>query len=328
MSAAALLAAASRFDAGEEHRRAAELLRRELGAAEVLLVDRGRSALQLAISLATEARHSNRIVALPAYQCFELATAAVGADCRVALYDVDPGTMGPDLASVERLLQSGDPPQAIVVASLFGLPADWDAVSALARRYGATVIEDAAQGDGARWRDRPLGAHGDLSVLSFGRGKGWTGSGGGALCLRGPFVGRIQSLAGSLAPSRVPAAALALVAGAAQWALGRPSFYWVPAGIPALGLGETEYHPPTRPAAPSGFTVALLQRTLTLCRRERDVRRANAERWRALLPPDVMEGVPAVIPGAAPGYLRFPVVLSSRASVTHPILECCTVDWH
>ena len=61
-----------------------------------LLLDSGTSALRLAMhSLATEASPRVR-VALPAYGCYDLATAAVGAGSDVAFYDVDPGTLGPE----------------------------------------------------------------------------------------------------------------------------------------------------------------------------------------------------------------------------------------
>ena len=55
------------------------------------------------------------------------------------------------------------------------------AIAEIAERHGLAVVEDAAQGLGATWRGRPLGSFGDVSVLSFGRGKGWTGGVGGAL---------------------------------------------------------------------------------------------------------------------------------------------------
>ncbi len=108
-------------------------------------------------------------MALPAFTCYDIASAAVGAGVRVALYDVDPDTLGPDPASLERVLAAGA--GAVVAGPLYGVPLEWDALRALADRHGALLIEDAAQGHGASWRGRPLGSLGDLSVLSFGRGK-------------------------------------------------------------------------------------------------------------------------------------------------------------
>ena len=147
---------------------------------EVVLVDSGTHALELAIRTAHAAianRSSGSVppltVALPAYSCYDLATAVIGANAQVELYDVNPQTLGPETRSFEAALGAGA--TVAVVAPLYGVPVDWDACSAVAARFGAVLIEDAAQGQGASWRGVPLGGVGGLSVLSFGRGKGWTG---------------------------------------------------------------------------------------------------------------------------------------------------------
>ena len=78
--------------------------------------------------------------------------------------------------SLERALKRGA--GVVVVAPLCGIPVDWDRVGRCLAPYGALAVEDAAQGHGAEWRGLPLGGLGTLSVLSFARGKGWTGGRG------------------------------------------------------------------------------------------------------------------------------------------------------
>ncbi len=95
-------------------------------------------------------------MALPAFTCFDVATAAVAAALPVVLYDIDPATLAPDFDSLELCLQQGA--RVVVVSPLYGMPVDWDLVERSAARYGAVVIEDAAQGHGARWRGRLLAA--------------------------------------------------------------------------------------------------------------------------------------------------------------------------
>ena len=63
-------------------------------ASRVLLTDSGTSALLLALRAAAAARPGRPCV-LPAYGCYDLATAAIGADVEVVLYDVDPSTLQP-----------------------------------------------------------------------------------------------------------------------------------------------------------------------------------------------------------------------------------------
>src|SRR5439155_325596 len=96
---------------------------------------------------------------------------------------VHPPLPSPELDSLTAALTAGA--RLVVVTSLYGVPVQWRAVLECAAAVGAAVIEDAAQGFGASWLGRPLGSLGAVSVLSFGRGKGWTGGRGGALLARG-----------------------------------------------------------------------------------------------------------------------------------------------
>jgi len=70
---------------------------------------------------------------------------------------------------------------AIVPVHILGHPADLDAVCAVSAEYGLPVVEDAAEGLGARMRGRPVGALGDVACLSFNGNKILTTAGGGVL---------------------------------------------------------------------------------------------------------------------------------------------------
>lgn len=209
-------------------------------------------------------------MALPAYSCFDLVSAAVGAEARVLFYDVDANTLAPDLDSLERCVAKGV--RGIVAGNLYGYPLPWTELRRIAASADAVLIEDAAQGLGSVCGDTPSGRAGHLTVLSFGRGKGWTGGGGGAL-----LVG-----AGLEAPS-LPSTSSdrwrPTVTSLAAWLLGRPSMYGIPASIPGLGLGETVYHPPTHPESISTFSAALAARTQGPAFRVIDDRREQAKKW-------------------------------------------------
>jgi dTDP-4-amino-4,6-dideoxygalactose transaminase len=289
-------------DGGREVELARILVAQQYAADDVLLTDSGRAALQWAIASTLE--RPDDTVALPAFQCFEVASAAVGVGCRIMLYDVDPDTLGPDFESLEAALKLGV--RTLVVAPLYGFPIDWETAMSLATAYGARVIEDAAQAHGAEWRNRPVGALGSLSVLSFGRGKGWTGGSGGAVCIRGSSGLRLSDLPRPKVTQELRLLAL----DAAQWAFGRPSLYSLPAGIPAFGLGETRYRAPTEPQAITALAAALLRRTVVSANTEKELRRANADVWRATLPSELSHIRP--IADAAPSYLRLPVRVDER----------------
>jgi dTDP-4-amino-4,6-dideoxygalactose transaminase len=268
----------------------------------------GTAALTLALRAAAKAGAAP--VALPAYSCFDIATAADGADVPVMLYDLDVTTLAPDPASLDAALAAGA--RTVVVAHLYGIPADMDVVQELVRAGGALVVDDAAQGAGATWRGRPLGTLGSLGVLSFGRGKGVTaGRGGALLAMDGPGRTALEAVASVLDAARLsPAEPFTAMA---QWLLARPSLYGIPASLPFLGLGETVYHPPETPRAMSRFAAGVLASTLALAASAAERRRATAARWQqalALFAPSALL-VPRAPAGGVSGALRQPVVVGT-----------------
>jgi len=338
--AAAFIASAT---GGERARsRVLELVRAEHVPRDLLLLDSGTSALMLAMrAVRREAEAAGRapLVALPAYGCFDLATAAVGADVRVVLYDLDPATLGPDWPSLERALAHR--PAAVVVAHLYGVPVDVARVARLAAAIDAVVIDDAAQGVGASIAGRPLGSFGSLGILSFGRGKGRTGGGGGALLAndaRGAdLLARVRGEVA--APERGLRAAVMLKT---QWLLGRPSLYWIPASLPFLGLGETPYRAPHPASSMAAASLGALAAAWAESTREIGHRQEAAAAWRrstmvqgwsipesdaaaavrgelrlaVVLPPD--QHAPDIVArlggGAMPGY---PVTLAHLPALAH-----------
>lgn len=227
-------------------------LAQEFGASAVRLFATGTAALQVAMRLALGAR-PDAVLLLPAYACYDLVSAAIGAQARVAFYDVDPRTLQPDAASLAAAPLSDV--AAIVVAHLYGIPVD---VPALRARLPAHVriIEDAAQGVGATVSGRPAGATGDWGILSFGRGKGRTGSGGGALLVNSRDA---RTIVVPDHPEPPDAGAAEWAKAVVQWGVGRPAVYGLPAALPGLGLGETVYHPPAPPRRMARACVAMVR---------------------------------------------------------------------
>ncbi|GAB3265669.1 DegT/DnrJ/EryC1/StrS family aminotransferase [Chitinimonas naiadis] len=79
--------------------------------------------------------------------------------------DIDPDTF---CLSAETIAARITPrTKAIIVVDIFGQPADFDPIMALARQHGIKVIEDNAQGPGARYRGRMSGTLADIGVFSL-----------------------------------------------------------------------------------------------------------------------------------------------------------------
>jgi dTDP-4-amino-4,6-dideoxygalactose transaminase len=60
---------------------------------------------------------------------------------------------------------------AVIPVDLYGQPADWDALAALAQRFDLKVVEDACQAHGARYHGHACGTFGDAAAFSFYPGK-------------------------------------------------------------------------------------------------------------------------------------------------------------
>lgn len=287
-------------------------------ARSVVLTGSGTQALQIALARVASAGDGPPAVAMPAFACYDIVSAAVGAGVRVRLYDVDPETLSPDRDDLERTMDEGV--TAVVAANLFGYPVDWDMVRGLCDRYGVFLIEDAAQGVGT---DAGRGGtRGDLSVLSFGRGKGWTGGGGGAVLGRGPH----DLLARAEQPAGQGSSPVRLAAGVAAWALGRPSLYGLPSSLPFLRLGETIYRDPVHPVGISGFSANLALATWASSAAAPIGRRQVAGKWLEALDHAAVEGpVPRpcrpVNGPAGATYLRFCLLCTDAAQAKRVVAE-------
>lgn len=290
------------------HRMLRARLHTELRASGLVLTDSGTSALTLAIRGAL--RLAGASVALPAFNCYDMATAALGSGARVLLYDIDPITLAPDADSLGSVLDRGA--GVVVCASLYGLPALTPECARLISDSGATLIVDAAQAWGATNAGRPVVSGGSLGVLSFGRGKGFTGGAGGALIACDALGLRVLDFAG-YGSVRPPSGWDQWLRALAQWALARPAIYGVPASVPGLQLGATVFHSPSPPGELSEIAAAVLLRSWGSASREVATRRRNAARLLGSLEGHPALRAPEVGASANPSYLRLPVLVSDSA---------------
>jgi len=69
---------------------------------------------------------------------------------------------------IEQTLKAGKhTPRVIIAVDLFGLPADFNAIREIAKKYNLYVLEDGAQGFGGRIGDQKACTFGDISTTSF-----------------------------------------------------------------------------------------------------------------------------------------------------------------
>lgn len=155
--------ASGTFAAGPEVASFEHALAQRVGAAHAVGVASGTAALHLAMVAAGIGRGDEVII--PANTFVATAEAVFAAGATPVVVDVVGDTAAIDPNAVEAAITPRT--AAIVAVHLYGLPADVDALSAVARRAGLLLIEDAAQALGAAWRGRPVGSLTDVAAFSF-----------------------------------------------------------------------------------------------------------------------------------------------------------------
>jgi perosamine synthetase len=224
------------FDAALERRLAAFL-----GVPEVAIECSGTAALVIALTVLKRASR-RRSVIVPAYTCPLVVLAVAHCGLRLVPCDLRPNhfDMSPDALSA----LCDDDTLAVIPTHLGGRVADLATSLNVARRAGASVIEDAAQSLGATWNGRAAGTVGDIGFHSLAVGKGLTLYEGGVLTARDPEMRRLlREASGEIAPRRLlwDVRRFAQLAGYA--ALYRPSMLPLAYGIPrrrALKRGDLE----------------------------------------------------------------------------------------
>lgn len=149
-----------------------------IGVPSVQLECSGTAAFVLVLSYlkskCKKSDHQQPVVVLPAYTCPLVAIAAAQAGLKVELCpSVDDG-YDFDLEYLEEICRERAP-IAVVPTHFGGLPAaNIHEVVAIARKYGVTVVEDAAQSLGATLHGQSIGTFGDIGIFSLSCGKGLT----------------------------------------------------------------------------------------------------------------------------------------------------------
>ena len=93
-----------------------------------------------------------------------LGATPVFVDVKGDTFNIDPAGLDAGLAAARQHKLT---PKAVIAVDLFGLPADYAAITSFARKHGLFVIADAAQSFGARTGVTRVGQFGDVTATSF-----------------------------------------------------------------------------------------------------------------------------------------------------------------
>ena len=115
--------------------------------------------------------------------------------------DVDPRTYNIDPAKLEsaimRVKSEGKYiPKVVIAVDLFGLPADYEAIQDICKKYDLLLLEDAAQGFGGSIRGKVACSFGDISTTSFFPAKplGCYGDGGAIFTDNDEWAAHLRSI--------------------------------------------------------------------------------------------------------------------------------------
>ncbi|MCA1568899.1 MAG: dTDP-4-amino-4,6-dideoxygalactose transaminase [Chloroflexi bacterium] len=174
---------------GDFTRRCNGWLEGTTGCAASLLTHSCTGALEMAVMLC-EIEHGDEVI-MPSYTFVSTANAVVLRGGVPVFVEIRSDTLNIDETAIEEAVTPRT--KAILVVHYAGVGCEMDAIIDIAARHGLGVIEDAAQGLGATYRGRPLGALGHLGAVSFHETKNViSGEGGALLVNEGRHLERAQ----------------------------------------------------------------------------------------------------------------------------------------
>jgi len=163
-------------------------LARYTGAKAVSCVSSGTAAIHLAlilsgVSTGDEVLCSSFTFAASANPIVYQGATPVFVDSEPTTWNIDPDLLE---KAIKDRLTKGKKPKALVLVHLYGMPARLDRIMDICNQYGITLIEDAAEALGSKFKGRQLGTFGRMGVISFNGNKIITTSSGGALLANDP----------------------------------------------------------------------------------------------------------------------------------------------
>ena len=158
------------------------------GSKAVSCVSSGTAAIHLAlilsgVSAGDEVLCSSFTFAASANPIVYQRATPVFVDSEPTTWNIDPDLLE---KAIKDRLAKGKMPKALILVHLYGMPARLDRIMDICNQYGITLIEDAAEALGSKFKGRQLGTYGRMGVISFNGNKIITTSSGGALLANDP----------------------------------------------------------------------------------------------------------------------------------------------
>ena len=151
----------------------------KVGCSHAVALSCGTAALHLAVKLAGVKPGDNVFCTDMTFDAtvnpvmYEKAT-PIFIDSEYETWNMDP-------VALEKAFELYPDTKVVIVADLYGTPAKYTEIGAICKKYGAILIEDAAESFGATYKGIQAGLFGTYNAISFNGNKIITGSSGGML---------------------------------------------------------------------------------------------------------------------------------------------------
>lgn len=163
-------------------KKAEAIIREELNVSTCLLMPSCTDALELSAML-IDIQSGDEVI-VPSFTFVSTALAFVSRGATIRYVDINPKTLNLDENLIEKAVTKKT--KAIVPVHYAGVSCAMDEINQIANKHKFYVIEDAAQGVGAKYKGLPLGSLGDMATFSYHETKNINCGEGGCLIVKSP----------------------------------------------------------------------------------------------------------------------------------------------
>jgi len=207
---------------------------------KVFFLSSGSAALILSLKSLKQISKRKKVI-FPAYTCPSILTAIVKNDLTPVICDIDRNGFNMNLNQLRSKIDKNT--LAVIAVHLYGLPENIYQIKELTEKENVFLVEDAAQAFGNDLDSKPLGHFGDLSVLSFDRGKPMNLLSGGAIVVNAP---QLTEIVVNVYKHYKPVHPLVFnlkyyILLVLYSFLFHPRMFWIPQALPWLKIGETNF---------------------------------------------------------------------------------------
>lgn len=169
-SAVAGVIAASSFISGPQVAELERRLAEYTGRKHCITCGNGTDALSMAL-MAWGIKEGDAVF-VPDFTFFATGEVVSFEGATPVFVDVDKDTFNMDPEKLEEAVrevvnEGRLTPRLVIPVDLFGLPADYEKIQAVAEKYGMKILEDGAQGFGGRIGEKKVCSFGEISATSF-----------------------------------------------------------------------------------------------------------------------------------------------------------------